>query len=366
MPFLLMTTLGTYFFLRFRDNRIYFIFSAAFFSLGMYTYFPARIFVPLFATSLVILFGKDLLKEKSTFVLGFLLAAIICLPLLLTMASGEGRSRWEQVSIFNHPPEDKSISQHVIDNYLSHFSKEYLFTKGDIDMPGQFITRHSVKGFGQLYYLQLPFILLGAFWLIRKKQYREFLVLFFWIVLFPVGSMLTTDTSAQATRSIIGVMPFQVLSAIGVVSSIVAINKHHKILSVTFSVVVLWLFFFIFHSYLRSYFTSYMLYSHDFWGWQYGAEQVVSVLKNNQKKYDQLYLSPSFNSPNIFISFFAPGECKNCYVGLPDTDYDRNKKQLFSVTPEYLRQNSNLKFKDEYTIYSPDGGVAFLIGEIVE
>jgi hypothetical protein len=92
----------------------------------------------------------------------------------------------------------------------------------------------------------------------------------------------------------------------------------------------------------------------------------VSVLKTNQKNYDRLYLSPSFNAPHIFIPFFAPGECKNCLVGLPDAEYDKGTAQLFSVTPEYLRENPDLNFQSKYTIYSPSGSVAFLIGEIVE
>jgi len=49
----------------------------------------------------------------------------------------------------------------IIYSYLNQFSIDFLFTKGDIDFPGQFITRHSIRGIGQLYLFQLPFLVFG-------------------------------------------------------------------------------------------------------------------------------------------------------------------------------------------------------------
>lgn len=366
MPFIFCVTLGTYFFIRFPQNKKYLFFASSLFAIGMYSYFPARIFIPCFTALMSLIFIKEVRKNLSAYALSGALALVILLPLLFSVLTGSGTMRWRQVSIFDNPPSEKSILTHVTENYASHFSESFLFTKGDIDMPGQFVTRHSVRGFGQLYLAQLPFIFLGIFWFFKKKQRKYLAVLLGWIILYPLGSMFTTDDSAQATRSFVGVVPFQILAATGFASSVYVIKKHHRILAGLFVATVLLLFSLSTYSYLRSYFESYKLYAADFWGWQYGAREIVEIMVKEKSNYDMIYLAPAFNSPEIFIKFFGKDNCTNCTVGLPGTDLKRDMRQLFSLTPEYLARFDGYKLNKKYTILYPDGNIAFIIAEIVE
>ena len=366
MPFLLAVTLGTYFFLRFKENDKFLYLATILFSLGLYTYFPARIFIPFFFLGLILIYLKDLAKKRKLLLANFFLGIILTLPILFFLIFGNGLARWNQVSIFNNPSSENSVYTHIAINYFSHFSPDFLFTKGDSGMEGQFVTRHSVKGFGQLFIIELPFIFLGGYWLFRKKQKKPLAVLLIWLLLYPTGSMFTSDASAQATRSIIGIIPFQVLTAIGILYTFVAIKLHHKILSLIFSICIFIFFGISTVSYLKSYFWDYKSYAADFWGWQYGASEIIYYFNSSQNNYDELVMTPSFNAPSIFLKFFAPISCEKCIVGLPETDLDKSKKQLFAVPGDYPQKHPEYNFKIIRIVNYPNNEVAFLIGEIVE
>src|SRR5262249_31468956 len=190
--------------------------SIALFALALYSYFPARLFIPLFALSLCCVYFRFFLRHKRETLLSAVALIMLLIPFVENLFAPGGFARWQQVSIFAHAPEGEPIWQHIATNYLSHFSLGFLFTLGDSGMPGQAVLRHSVRGMGELYLLQLPLVLLGLYTVVRGRS-REGLVLLLWLLLYPVGSMFTTDANAQATRSIIGVVPWQILSAVGLV-----------------------------------------------------------------------------------------------------------------------------------------------------
>jgi len=296
------------------------------------------------------------------------LLIIILMPIILTMIFGTGLARWQQVSIFTNPPRETTVLRHILDNYLSHFSLDFLFLKGDIGMPGQFITRHSVKGIGELYLFQLPLILTGLFYLFKRGPRRIFCLLLLWLVLYPLGSIFTIDQSAQATRSVIGVIPFQFLSAIGLAFLIELI--HPFFFRTSFILLAIIIITFSLYDYLNRYFVQYPLYSADFWGWQYGPRETIKHFLSVKDLYDDLYMSGEFNGSEIFSRFYDPQDkCQNkCKMGdlwrQPEI-YNPSRHQLFSLSPEYL---SNSKFREQFlikrTIYYPNGKIAFLIGEV--
>jgi len=366
MPFLLCTMAGTYFFLRSFSVKWYLLLSAAFFGISLYTYFPARLFIPFFVIGLSVIYAKKLLRHLPVLFISFCVGFIVMLPLLGSIMFDNGLSRWDQVSIFAHPPNDESIVKHITNNYMSHFSYAFLFSKGDIDMPGQFITRHSVRGFGELYLYQLPFLFVGIYGLYRKKQFQTLAVLLLWMTLYPIGSIFTEDTSAQATRSIIGVIPFQILTAIGIIAAFATVNRHHKVLAHILTISITLCITVSIFLYTKAYFQDYKYYASDFWGFQYGAEDIVNYFTAHEAEYDELVMAPEFNAPHIFFDFFAPSSCHTCIIGLPHDTYDQNKKQLFAITEEYKKTRLTYDFETKHTIFYPNHTVAFLIGEIVE
>jgi hypothetical protein len=333
--------------------------------LAFYSYFPARLFIPLFAGSLFLTYYRFFLKHKKIMMQGLALLLLCALPILHSMFFVQGVARWQQVSVFSNPPEKGSIAGHILYNYFSHFSTTFLFTNGDIGMPGQFITRHSVRGIGELYLFQAIFLIIGLYLLMKKRLYTLLSFFAFWLLFFPVGSMFTLDKSAQATRSIIGVVPLQVLSAFGLAAILSYKYKHdhHRYLSyMVISLVIVSSFLL----YTYQFFFHYQLYASDFCGWQYGSRDIVQYFEKEQNKYDELVMAPEFNAPDIFFKFYAPENCQKCLIGLPHDVLNYQKKQLFAVTPTYLQTYPQIHFQSKKTIYYPSGSVAFEIGEVVE
>ncbi len=362
MPYLLFVILGTYFFLKkFSQRNI--LLSGIFFVLAVYSYFPSRIFVPLFVISLSIIYKSKLIRNWKPTLLALIFSLMLLSPFFIHSFSPEGMTRWNSVSIFVNGPDNKSkILPLIVNNYLSHFSYDFLFKKGDIDMPGQSFTMYSVRGFGELYKFQLPFALLGGLYLIYRRKYRLFAVISSWLLLYPLGSCFTTAISAQATRSIIGVVPFQILTALGIMWVAYSIRniKARTIFIVVLACVALFSFF----KFLNSFYTKYPLYSSGTWGWQYGAREILSYYKNHQNEYDLLLFPPEFNAADIFIKFYAPN-CAKCKVGIPDSfSITANQRILYAMSPMNHMMYPNFNLKEVKTLYYPDGKVAFIIGEI--
>lgn len=372
MPFVFFTTFGTYFFLRTLKNPSLLPISVTAFVFAVYSYFPARIFIPLFGISLAILHFKFFLQNIKLTIFSIVLLLLLLIPLINFTLSPVGFSRWNQVNIFSQPPENETVTRHIVNNYLSHFSLDFLFLKGDIDMPGQFITRHSVRGIGELYLFQLLLIILGFLYLFSKREKRIIALLILWLMLYPTGSMFTIDKSAQATRSIIGVIPLQIVSAVGLWFIFLMISKQNKILNYLLVAIIAAIILFSFTRYLNLYFIRYPLYSSDFWGWQYGPKEIMRYFLTVRNDYDDLYMSGEFNAGHIFISFYDPqntcqSKCKMGDFFREPQIYNPSKRQLFSLSPDYLSKSNFIKdFLVKKTIYYPNGNIAFQIGEIVK
>ncbi|MCL4386324.1 MAG: glycosyltransferase family 39 protein [Cyanobacteria bacterium] len=363
LPFFM--SLGTLFFIYFIDKEElrFSVLSFIFFGMSLYTYTPAYFLIPIFIT-LILCFYLLKIKDKKQILIGLFVFLIICIPLIIGIRNGQTLARLNQMEITNNKTKPEMIKGFFV-TYFNHFSPKFLFEKGDIQFPGHYITRFSVRGLGELYWFQLPLILIGFFFFIKKKKY--FFLILSWLIIYPLGSsaMPFSDGGGPlATRSIIGVIPFQILTASGIFYLILALKK--KYLKIALAVILSIIIFISLNSYLNKYFVKYNNYSSNFWGWQYGAKEIVNFFEFNQDKYQELIMSPDFNGPDIFFKFYSPNNCKKCKIGLPDGSYNPKLKQLFALPPYYLKINPGLKFITLKNIYYPNGGVAFEIGEIVE
>lgn len=343
-PFLFFTTAGLYFWLK--EKRII---SVLLFSLAFYSYFTARIFIPLLAVFIIVFDFKKLTENLKKTLLISLVCLITTMPILLHMILGPGLARWQQVKA-DYP------ASTLIERYADHFSIKFLFSKGDIDFPGQFITRHSIRGIGELYWFQLPILLIGFYYLLKKRKRFESKVILSWLFLYPLTDIFTQAVGPQATRSIIGIIPLQIISALGFVLLTKKI-KARKIFA--FSIVFLTIISF---GHFLKLLNNYPLYSADFWGWQYGPREIIGYFKKASNNYDELIMAGNFNSPEIFLKFYDPGKiCKNCKIGGLDS-FDADKKQLFALTSKEtleFKKRANIEVKE--IINYPNGKIAFVI-----
>lgn len=357
-PFVFFTVLATYFWLKFIKDKKFGYLSILFFSFAFYSYFPARIFIPLFFLSLFFL-NWNYFKTNSTQLIKFFIFGLLLIsPMIFHLVSGEGLSRWQQVKGDLTP-------FNLTKKYFDYFSTSFLFFQGDVDFPGQFITRHSVKGIGELHLIQFPFIIFSLYFLFKNKFKKDHLILFFWLFFYPFCDLFTSSISPQATRSIIGVIPFQILTAFGLYQFVKYFNNkiYKNIIVLIVSVLTL----LSLYNYQKLYFQKYSLYSSDYWGWQSGPERILSYFKIHQQDYDQLCLEGNFNSPDIFIKFYDPqnlchGKCQICSLN----ELSLSKKQLFAISPETYNQLNKTEFITKQIIKYPNYQPAFYLVSLVK
>lgn len=358
--YLFFLTFSLYFFIRIFTHRttsdvLLFAFINA---LGAYSYFPARVVFPLIFVVCMMLVRIRFKKLRRSSVYAGIVFICALFPLVLHTASGEGLSRWRQVQLGT-----KKVSvQKVIRSYLLHFSPEFLFIRGDAGL--QPIVRHSVKGAGQLYYWQALFIIVGVWYLWRKN--RIFLsIIILLLLVYPLPSSLTSDATPQATRAITGLVPFSLLSGIGV-------WEGYKILKRS----VLWRTFFVFIlsgimlfelSRFVLLLSSYPSYAAGYWGWQYGFGKALNRAGRYEQEYETVFITNRFNYPDMLLQFYnVRTACRACRIMSNPLYIEKNKKWLYIIRHDDLIDAKylypDLRFKTVETIYAPNNKAELFIG----
>ncbi|PJE69227.1 hypothetical protein COU96_00860 [Candidatus Shapirobacteria bacterium CG10_big_fil_rev_8_21_14_0_10_38_14] len=347
-----------------------------FFVLGisLYTYYPAWLVTPLFIIGLFFIYRRQLFKLKKEFIIGILIFMFTLLPLFIGVKNKTALTRWNRVSAFKNLGNNSVAvsAKNLARTYFAHFSYDFLFKKGDIGYLGHFINRFSVRGMGELYLFQLPLVILGLLALVKTLNKTASQTIFLWMVLYPLGSTLigTDGGGPFAFRSIIGVVPFQIISALGFFQILFIVKKlskrHHQFLKTFFVIFIFFAALFSLESYLYRYHIEYPLYSSDFWGWQFGPREVMKYFLEVRNNYDNLFLMGDFNSPEIFIKFYDPENiCQGrCQTGGMEK-VNLNKRQLYAISITRLREIPNsFQTNIQKTIYYPNKTPAFLLIEI--
>jgi tetratricopeptide (TPR) repeat protein len=101
--------------------------------------------------------------------------------------------------------------------------------------------------------------------------------------------------------------------------------------------------------------------SQDFWGWQWGARNLIDRFRDVEDEYDQLVMDSTFNAPEIFPLFYAPNDCEKCIIGHWDK-YTPGTSQLFGLRAETAWMTFEYDVKGQ--VYYPTGQLAFVFVEI--
>ncbi len=179
------------------------------FALALYTYAPARLFVPLLLIGLVVLSFHST-GRWSWHVYPLCLIGLLTIPLAhhVLFESGESALRFRVISIFGASTVWEMMYLFV-KNYLAHLSPGFLFFGGDSN------PRHSIGFPGQIQIYLLPLILLGLWHCFRRRGRTErFLLL--WFFLFPVAAACTVEGIPHALRSVFGLPVLQLMAVCGI------------------------------------------------------------------------------------------------------------------------------------------------------
>jgi 4-amino-4-deoxy-L-arabinose transferase-like glycosyltransferase len=390
--FLILSLL--FFFKGLKKNWYYFLF-AIFFVLSLYSYHSFRLVNPLLLIALCTLFFKELLKHKIIVGLSFLIIVLTSLPVYASFIHSEGTgARLSMVTIFsdqklqqlsarqvavakqNHDKVKEILYNRrfifipqIAKGYLDHFNFDFLFLHGDGGV------QHHAYNMGMLYLWDFPFILLGIFYLFKKRD-RRILVLFILFLLAPLPASITSGTP-HPVRAIAMIPTFQIFAAVGFVVALSFLLKRKKMGRIMAACIVVALCLNVGY-YLNSYYVQTPIKYGYFW--QYGNKEAILYAKQHEDEYDQIIMTYKYDQPYIYYLFYnkidptwwqknwdnnGDGTINRFYrkidkyefMEITDKQLIGNKTLIIGTDSE--TQNSIGKLKKE--IRFPDGRLAYRI-----
>ncbi|OGH43935.1 MAG: hypothetical protein A3J14_01955 [Candidatus Levybacteria bacterium RIFCSPLOWO2_02_FULL_37_18] len=306
------TTCGIWLFLKGRENKWGFSLSAISFVLSIYTFNSARIVAPLLVLFLVGMFHKDITKKKKQATTAFFIGFILILPIVKFLFSPQATLRFKEVNIFSDFNIIKRVNQQIENDhnarwssvlhnrrfvftveYLKHYfdnlSSSFLFIKGDGN------PKFSTQQVGQLYMWEIPFLIAGVLFLIRKKEGLWLLVpIWLLIGIIPAGSARETPHALRIEASL---PTFQILVAYGLINSMEKL-KRWKLVTAGLSLVI----FFNLIYFLHDYYVHYPVhYSRE---WQYGYKESVRYVVGVQNNFKKVWVTQNLGRPYMYYLFY--------------------------------------------------------------
>ncbi|WP_267383228.1 ArnT family glycosyltransferase [Cyanobacterium sp. uoEpiScrs1] len=252
--------------------------SGLLFAISIYTFYSARVFVPLFMIGSVIVYRQYFIKHTNQTILALILFAILFIPQFIYQLSPQGMARANEVGILNNIPQ-------IVGQYFSYFSPNYLFFKGDT------IPRHTINNMGELYLFEIVTLILGVVGLIRNQiNYRPILIL--WLFLYPIPAALVSPYSA--VRTCVGAPLFAIISGYGMVFLLDELNGTFKPILRWTSLLIIFANFTIF---TKHYFVDYPKLKSD--AWLPTFQEVISEADNS--KTDCILISDNIESKYVYI-----------------------------------------------------------------
>lgn len=184
--------------------------AAALLGLTAYTYQIAIVMTPLFVAPVLWVRRDQVVRcARRDLVAAAVIAVVIVAPYLWTWSTvPDFRSRAEEISTFRTGLRAATLERFVA-NYLANVSSSFLFVSGDDNL-------RNGTGRGQLLLWMLPFAVLGVAWsIVHVRRSALAFVAIAWIVMAPLPAALTDDGVPHAARSMLELLAWPMLVAIG-------------------------------------------------------------------------------------------------------------------------------------------------------
>jgi hypothetical protein len=276
---------------------------------------------------MLVVFWKDIFKmPKKNLILGVVAGLVVGIPISFSTLFGGGTERFNYISVFADPTTESQIGfaremaahvrgeqglaitpsivdrlvynkftywgDSILKNYLSAFSTQFLFIKGDPD------PRQSM-GMGEFYRIEIIPLVLGlAFFFFEKGRDKKVkLLMAFWLLAGALPSALTVDGANHATRLILLLPPLIFFISFGLVSTyrILSGNWRKLYLLVVVALYVISIFF-----YLHEYYVAYP-WNSERW-WDYGWGPAIAEIKSIDSNYDRVIISMSDEPAWIYFA----------------------------------------------------------------
>lgn len=291
----------------------YFTLSAVFFALSFYTFNTTRVVAPLLVLILAVGFRNEILKKKKEIYIAGIVGLILVLPTVKFLLTPAASLRFHEVNIFSDPGVVERSNQEIANDnnawwskiihnrrvgysieYLRHYfdnlNPSFLFIKGDGN------PKFSTQDVGQLYLWEFPFLIAGILFLVKKKEGRWWLIPL-WLILGILPAGVARETP-HALRIETTLPTFQILVAYGIVN-LFSLLRRKQIAIIGLVFIATLNFIYYIHGY-------YVHYPREFSGeWQYGYKDALTYVKDEQAKYDKVYITESLGRPYIYTLFYT-------------------------------------------------------------
>lgn len=279
---------GIYFFLQAIKKPVYFLVSALSFVVSLYTYHSPKIFVPALLVGMAIIFRRQIFIRKNLFWLfaSGLMSIGLLWPLAKETLFSGGASRFQGTSIFYtdqgiKQPLTFSLVKIILGNYFIHYSPQFLFF-GSSQMP-----RLELKNMGPFLLIEVPFLILGIYYLFKNRREAWSKFLLFWLLIGPLPAAIGREVPH----------PIRAFNLLPVLLLITAIGMQ-KFLKPRLAILLT--INFLFFGYY--YFYQYPIYSAP--DWQYGYETAVKAARGYEGKVNKIIISSHYGQPHIFTYLY--------------------------------------------------------------
>lgn len=318
--------------------------------IALATYHSARLVAPLLFLTLVIFNYRQLLKRE--FIIALLIGLVTITPVALSFLKNGGTARLGGVGLMaDSGPLSRSeelLNQHGnvkiinriihnrrilyslswVEKYTSHFNLNFLFINGD-EVP-----RSKNPDMGQLYLLELPFLILGILSLLKIKNKHLQQLTFSFLLIAPIASSLTFQ-APSALRALSMLIPLSILIALGL----------DTLKSKALIILVSLLYLFSFLYYLDSYYIhAPKRYS---FAWNRGFSETIPYLESQKNNYQNIYFTNKYDQPYILYLFFSKYDPKKLQAQIKLTPPDKfgfsTVEKIDNITfniPEDIPQSS--------------------------
>lgn len=291
--------------------------SALSFALSLHTFNTARIVTPLLVLILGIAFRHQLWQKKRWAAGAIFVGFLVLLPAISFFFSSQARLRFKEVNIFSEPTVVLTANQEIendnwvwwsriihnrrwgyfrlyLRHYFDHFNPDFLFFKGDGN------PKFSTQDVGELYLWELPFLLIGIFWLLKNKPGYWWLIPV-WLLIGIIPAATARETP-HALRTETTLPTWQILTALGVGEFLKFIDRQKQFIGyglrvACFGLVAMSVIYFQ-HGYWRHY-------PQEYSGeWQYGYKPAIEYVKSVKNNYDHIWFTESLGRPYIYFLYY--------------------------------------------------------------
>lgn len=326
-----LIVIGVHLFLKGFENKKLYFWSTLSFGLSVWTYNSARVFVPILIAFLVLLYKKPLKKifdkKRKILLTSVVVLLVFCVPMFWQLARSNGQARYEKVSILDqgaileinnarnssnlspflaraiHNKATFFVSRFLL-NWTSHLSGDFLFFKGGNNY------QFSIPGRGILYLINLPFLLIGIFALLKstKKGLRSAAVILFWFFVGSFASGLTRETP-HVLRSITTLPTPMIITSLGLWEAKKFLDNSKQVfVKIIFNPIYFLFLGLCIVGYMNNYFNDYpKKYSQS---WQYGNKEMAELIRDKYDDYDKIVITKKYGEPHVFILFYWPWDPK--------------------------------------------------------